>query len=291
VFVEAASLGGFTRAGKKLGMSQPSVSRFINNLEAHTGLKLFFRNNNQIELTSDGQKLLEAASLGLEHISQTLSILRRNAADSTVTIGCTHGFSHMWLQVRLAEIQKLLPQQNVQIVTADHTVTLTHEDVSCAVRFGDGNWSDCDSRFLFSEVVFPVCSAEFAHNNNITDAHALTPDLLRELPLIVQDTGNYGWLSWREWFYNHGLSYEFAPNAKPINNYAFTLQAAMGGEGVALVWEGLDSPYLSKHWLVELGQLRVRTGNAYYLTFPKNSAFPDDIFPAAADQEGGIGFP
>ncbi len=270
-FVEAARLGGFTRAGDKLGMAQPSVSRFVNNLEADTGLVLFHRNNNQIELTAAGEKLFDAVSMGLGHISRTISMLQESVANAPITIGCTHGFSHMWLQSRLSEVQELLPHHDVQIVTTDHTVTLTHEDVSCAVRFGDGDWADCESILLFPEEVFPVCSPEFAQTNGIIDAMSLTPQNLRDIPLLIQDTGTYGWLSWRDWFAHHGLSFEIAQDATLINNYAFALQAAMGGEGVALMWAGLDSPYLKKQWLAELGQLRVSTDNAYYLTFPKNS--------------------
>ena len=41
--------------------------------------------------------------------------------------------------------------------------------------------------------------------------------------------------------------------------------------GIARMWDGLDAPYLERGWLVELGQLRVRTKNAYYLTYSKKA--------------------
>jgi LysR family glycine cleavage system transcriptional activator len=273
VFVESARLGSFTKAGEKLGMAQPSVSRFINNLEASTGLNLFHRNHNKIGLTNDGKILFDAVTLGLDHISGTISNLHEEATNSAVTIGCSHGFSHMWLQGHMPKIQKLLPDHTLQIVTTDHTVSLTHEDVSCAVRLGDGNWPDCDSKLLFPEEVFPVCTLEFAQKHNIMDAKSLTPHDLQNLPLLVLDAGKYDWLGWPDWFSYHRIPYDIAPDAELINNYAFTLQAAMAGQGIALMWNGLDNPYLTRGWLVELGQLRVKTKNAYYLTFPKNSPF------------------
>lgn len=279
-FVESARLGSFTKAGKKLGMAQPSVSRFIHNLEDSTGLVLFHRNHNKIDLTKDGKSLFDAVTLGLDHINTTLINLQENASGSVLTIGCTHGFSHMWLQARIGNIQAALPHHKVQIVTTDHTVPLTHEDVSCAVRLGDGNWSDCTSTSLFPENVFPVCTPEFAQKYNIADKLNLTAETILDLPLLVQDAGKYGWLGWRDWFAQHGVAYEFDPNRETINNYAFILQAAMEGKGIALVWEGLDAPYLERRWLVELGNLRVTTGNAYYLTFPKNSPFADRVSQA-----------
>lgn len=282
VFVESARLRSFTKAGKALGMAQPSVSRFIHNLEASTGLKLFHRKHNRIELTENGKQLYDATTLGLDHISRTISVLRETAGSSVVTIGCSHGFSHMWLQARLPKIQAALPHHKVQIVTTDHTVSLTHEDMSCAVRLGDGNWPDCQSKFLFAEEVFPVCTQEFAHKHNLTDTRRLTPDKLQNLPLLVLDAGKYGWLGWHEWFACHGISHNVPPDAELINNYAFTLQAAMAGQGIALMWAGLDAPYLKREWLVELGALRIKTKNAYYLTFPSNSPFAHAISQAIA---------
>lgn len=276
-FVESARLGSFTKAGKTLGMAQPSVSRFIHNLEASTGLNLFHRNHNRIDLTEDGKVLFDAVTLGLDHISSTISNLHESSVNSVVTIGCSHGFSHMWLQARLPKVQKLLPHHKVQIVTTDHTVSLTHEDVTCAVRLGDGNWPDCEAKFLFAEEVFPVCTLEFAQKHNIADVKSITPQDLQKLPLLILDAGKYGWLGWHEWFSHHRIPYEISADAELINNYAFTLQAAMAGQGVALMWKGLDSPYLKRGWLVELGHFRVKTRNAYYLTFPKNSPFADSF--------------
>ena len=282
VFVESARLGSFTKAGQKLGMAQPSVSRFIHNLEASTGLYLFHRNHNQIALTENGKKLYDATTLGLDHIHRTVSALQDNSGDSIITIGCSHGFSHMWLQTRLPKIQAALPNHNVQIVTTDHTVSLTHEEMSCAVRLGDGTWTDCISHRLFAEEVFPVCTQEFAQKHNIDTPGAIMPDDLKNLPLLVLDAGEYGWLGWREWFSHHAVSYDTPPNAELINNYAFTLQAAMAGQGIALMWGGLDAPYLQRKWLIELGKLRVQTKNAYHLTFPTNSPYAQRISQAIA---------
>lgn len=276
-FVESARLGSFTKAGDKLGMAQPSVSRFIHNLEASTGLSLFHRNHNKIELTENGKLLFDAVTLGLDHINSTIATMRESDESSVVTIGCSHGFSHMWLQAKLPEIQKSLPHHKVQIVTTDHTVFMSQEDVSCSVRLGDGNWPDYVSKFLFAEEVYPVCTQEFAQRYNIMNVESLTPRDLLKLPLVVLDAGKYDWLGWREWFSYHGISYEIALDAELINNYAFTLQAAMSGQGIALMWDGLDAPYMNKGWLIELGQFRVKTRNAYYLTFPKYSPFADNF--------------
>jgi LysR family transcriptional regulator, glycine cleavage system transcriptional activator len=51
VFEEAGNENSFTRAEQNLGMSQPSVARFIANLEQHLGTQLFERHHNRLQLT------------------------------------------------------------------------------------------------------------------------------------------------------------------------------------------------------------------------------------------------
>ena len=51
VFGEAARQNNFTRAGHNLGMTQPSVSRFVANLENHLGTRLFERRHKRLRLT------------------------------------------------------------------------------------------------------------------------------------------------------------------------------------------------------------------------------------------------
>ena len=61
VFVEAAELGSFTRAGQSLGYSQPTVSFQIRQLEQELGVPLFERIGHTINLTQEGRFALRYA--------------------------------------------------------------------------------------------------------------------------------------------------------------------------------------------------------------------------------------
>jgi len=56
-FVTIAEAGGITRAGARLGVSQPAASRQILALEAELGIKLFDRIGRRLRLTSEGEDL------------------------------------------------------------------------------------------------------------------------------------------------------------------------------------------------------------------------------------------
>jgi DNA-binding transcriptional LysR family regulator len=65
-FVTVADAGGFARAGGKLNLTQPAASRQILALEAELGVALFDRIGRRIQLTSEGEDLLQRSRRLLE---------------------------------------------------------------------------------------------------------------------------------------------------------------------------------------------------------------------------------
>lgn len=68
-FVCVAETGSFSKAGKKLYLTQPTVSAHIQSLETELGSRLFIRTTKDVVLSEDGERLYGYAKqmLGLEH--------------------------------------------------------------------------------------------------------------------------------------------------------------------------------------------------------------------------------
>ena len=60
-FIQVAELSSFTRAAKKTGYSQSTVSFQIQQLERSLGFPLFERVNHTVSLTGKGREVLEYA--------------------------------------------------------------------------------------------------------------------------------------------------------------------------------------------------------------------------------------
>lgn len=71
VFLVAAETLNFTKAAKKLHMSQPSVSQHIQTLEKHFNAKLFSRSGRNLQLSDAGLALMPAAR---EMVRQSIRI-------------------------------------------------------------------------------------------------------------------------------------------------------------------------------------------------------------------------
>ena len=61
-FQAVARTGSFTKAGRKLFLTQPAVSQQIQALEASYGVRLFDPSGKRIHLTREGEMLLSKTS-------------------------------------------------------------------------------------------------------------------------------------------------------------------------------------------------------------------------------------
>jgi molybdate transport repressor ModE-like protein len=75
-FQAVANSGSITKAAQMLHVSQPSVSKHLQNLEKDYGVKLFERNRGAAELTEAGSSLLRHANAILAHFDEARKELR-----------------------------------------------------------------------------------------------------------------------------------------------------------------------------------------------------------------------
>jgi DNA-binding transcriptional LysR family regulator len=64
-FVAVAEEGTFTKAARRLHISQPPLSKQVQQLERELGTTLFIRKRDGIELTHDGTMMLDRAQAAL----------------------------------------------------------------------------------------------------------------------------------------------------------------------------------------------------------------------------------
>lgn len=104
-FIQVAELGSFSRAGEKLGYSQPTVSVQIKQLEQELGIKLFDRLGHAVRLTDKGRDTLlhaqrichlcDEMAQGTGHQAEAKGVIRLAMADSLCTPMITKGFSRL----------------------------------------------------------------------------------------------------------------------------------------------------------------------------------------------------
>ena len=189
-FVHVAESGSFTRAGEKLGYSQPTISVQIKQLETELGVKLFDRIGHTIRLTDKGHDVLQHAQkiclmcqeMELESSRQNepRGIIRLAMGDSLCASLINSGFSrfrslhpNISLKVTAAgtdEMFRLLDHNDVDIVcTLDNHIYNTSYVIAHEEKIG---------------VHFVVSSA-----NPLAERPFLTAEELPGQPFLLTEKG------------------------------------------------------------------------------------------------------
>ncbi|HUA65280.1 MAG TPA: LysR family transcriptional regulator [Alphaproteobacteria bacterium] len=91
-FIAVAEELNFSRAAERLHVSQPPLSRQIQDLEWELKVKLFNRNRSEVSLTQEGEKLLSPARKAVqaaESFLQNAKSIGKNRDEERIHIGCT----------------------------------------------------------------------------------------------------------------------------------------------------------------------------------------------------------
>ena len=91
-FVAVAEELSFRRAGERLRIAQPALTRAVRALEAVLGARLFERTTRRVELTEVGAAFLPEARLAVEHAERAVAVARDVAAGTRgrLNVAYTH---------------------------------------------------------------------------------------------------------------------------------------------------------------------------------------------------------
>lgn len=119
-FERIARLGSFHAAAKHVGITQPSISQRIKDLEETLGVELFTRNGPRVTLTSDGHALLEHADRLLETADEmVLRFKRRDPLLGLLRIGVNESFGLICLTDLMRRLEQQYPKLKTSVIVGD----------------------------------------------------------------------------------------------------------------------------------------------------------------------------
>ena len=135
-FLAVAETGSLTAAAKKTGQSQPTLGRHIKSAEEALGTQLFVRSTSGLELTEAGLSLLEPArEMGKASARlATLAAGRDERLSGTVRITASVVVSHYLLPAIIADLRRMEPEIDIELVPSDTSESLIFREADIAVR-------------------------------------------------------------------------------------------------------------------------------------------------------------
>ena len=174
----------------------------------------------------------------------------------------------MWLVPRLERFRRQHPDIEIRIDGTDRRVDVRQGETDLAIRYGPGGYVGVQVDRLFGEVNTPVCSPRLLTGSQ----PLLAPADLCHHTLIHIDWKDAE-ASWRMWLLAAGLD-DIDPIAGPrFSQVTMAVQAALDGQGVALVGDRLVGDHLAAGRLVRPFDRTLSTplSFSYYLLSARES--------------------
>jgi len=119
-FERIARLGSFSAAASAIGITQPSISQRIRDLEQELGAPLFTRRGPRIALTADGHAFLEHAARTLESADDAVARFRqRDPLLGKLRLGVNESFALICLTDLMRSLGEQHPSLQTSVVVGD----------------------------------------------------------------------------------------------------------------------------------------------------------------------------
>jgi len=258
-FYAAAQHRNFSDAAEALHVTHGAVSRHIRQLEDVLGVQLFRRLPRGVELTEEGRALSFAVQSGFEIIADAVEVYHNDRGHRRVTVSTVPSIAARWFVPRLEEFHKKEPDIEIRISTTTALVDLRRDGVDFVIRFGSGKWPGLETELLFSRDLTTVCSPDLLAQFNGPPCY----ECLRDFRLLVSDGHRF----WEAWLKGAGAEHVRPKSVLQLDDANVTIQAAIAGQGIALIPEVLVREDIDAGRLVRPFPEQVDTEMGYFLAW------------------------
>ena len=138
LFIRVADLESFSRAAETLALPKGSVSRQIQALESHLGVRLLHRTTRRVQLTQDGMVYYERAKDLLSNLDELDGMFQHDPASISgrLRVDMPVGFAKKMVIPHLPTFLQQYPGIELELSSSDRLVDVIREGFDCVVRVG-----------------------------------------------------------------------------------------------------------------------------------------------------------
>lgn len=290
VFVAVADAGSFAKAGARLRLSPPAVTRAVSALEDRLGARVFNRTTRSLAITDVGQRFLESARRVLADLDTAEKEAVGEAAipHGHLTITASVTFGRSALAPVVCDFLRQHPRVTASVLLLDRVANLVEEGIDVAVRIGH-----LPDSTLIAKRIGAVRRVLVASPNYLARRGAPASPTDLRLHSTIAFTGL---MPNREWRFLNGQklgSVSIDPTLE-INEAVAAIQAAEEGHGITIALSYMVCDQVRERKLVPVLDTFALPPQPVHLVYPqarlvapKIRAFVDFAAPrlkAALDQ-------
>jgi DNA-binding transcriptional LysR family regulator len=244
-FLAVARERSFTKAGKKLGISQSALSHTIRGLEERLGLRLLTRTTRSVSPTAAGDRLMASVGSRFEEIEvelEALSALRDTPA-GTIRITASEHAANTVLLPKVAGLLPRYPDIKIEIVIDYGLTDIVAERYDAGVRAGEQVAKDMIAVRIGPDMRMAVVGAPSYFDK-------------RSAPKRPQDLTDHNCINLRLPIHGGLYAWEFEKGGRELrvrvdgqlvfNATSQIFNAALAGLGLGYVPEVMAQPYMAE---------------------------------------------
>ncbi|CAO3401718.1 LysR family transcriptional regulator [Azospirillum palustre] len=266
-FMVVAEERNFTRAAKRLGVSQSALSQTVRVLEARLGLRLLTRTTRSVAPTEAGERLVHSIGPRIAEIRRELDALSdlREKPSGTIRLTATEYAAEAILWPAVAKLVHDYPDIKVEIVTDYGLTDIVGERFDAGVRPGETVAKDMIAVRVGPDLRMAVVGAPSYFAS-------------RPLPKTPQDLTGHNCINLRLPIHGGLYAWEFEKKGRVLNvrvdgqlvfnTSSLMLKAALDGCGLIYLTEGQVGPYLADGRLARVLADWCEPFSGYHLYYP-----------------------
>lgn len=184
-FLETAETGSLSAAARKLGLTQPTLSRQVAAIEQRMGVTLFERVGKSMVLTPTGMDLLEhARAMGAAADALSLAATGRSqAVGGVVSVSASDVVATVLLPPLVKQLREREPGIAVEVIPSNALSDLLRREADIAVRHVKPEQPELIARFIREAKAHFYASEAWVK----THGHPRTADDAAHLPFVGSD--------------------------------------------------------------------------------------------------------
>lgn len=265
-FAAVYETGGVRPAGRLLGVTHSSVSRFVHELEGWLGTQLLDRGGARrtIAFTPTGEALGRAALKTFSELDRILTSIREAHKGNSVIIETTPSLAARWLLPRLGGFERDFGWIELSIMVDQRVRTPLDSGADFSLRMGPGPWPDSECIPLMDDALYPVMTPEYWRSLG----KPTTPAGLTGCRLLHDRDPHASWALWKKSFGPETLNVQDGPR---YSSSDLVLRAAEQGLGAALARDRFARDAIDAGTLIApMGDLKVDLPRSIWIVRPEN---------------------
>lgn len=236
LFTLVARHRNLAAAARDLGVTPPSISKRLAQLERRLGVRLLNRTTRRVSLTPEGELYLANGSRILDELAELEQLVTKSHGEPAglLRVNASFGFGRRRVAPAVSKFIAHYPAIKIQLHLSDRPVNLQEEGFDLGIRFGDVPDARINARMLLKNRRVVCASPEYVAAFGVP---ATPNDLTRHACLVLRENESaYG-----TWHFTRGKKAETIKVDGPLssNDGSTVLEWALDGRGIAVrsQWE------------------------------------------------------